>query len=635
MSAVRAQRRLAAVLAADVVGYSRIMAADEAGTHARLKALRKDLMEPEIGAHHGRIAKLMGDGALVEFASVVDAVECAAAIQTGVAERQADLPAEQRIAFRIGINIGDIIIEGDDIYGDGVNVAARLEQLADPGEICVSRNVYNEVKNKIGFGFKPAAEHKVKNIPEPLMVYRLIADGGVLAKTLGLSRATTRKWRWVALAAAALVAVVVGAGVWAVGPRQLASLAGLSSSRVDPWELPAEPSIAVLPFANLTNDPEQEYFVDGITSDIITDLSRFSTLFVIAGNSTFRYKGQAVKVQDVARELGVRYLLEGSVQRTGEALRINAQLIDAISGHHVWAEHYDRPAKDFFAVQREITQNIVGTIGSERGGLLQAELERIADSSTENLAAYEFFLRGVSHDERETKEDNLLARRMFEQAIQTDPSYARAIAELNLSHLQDIWGNWTDSREQALLHAEEFARRAIEVDRSEPLGYAALGFVYQLRARNDQAIPLIEKAHSLNPNDYFIKYSLGYAYAYAGSPEQGIALIKEAHRLNPEYPEGSLRDLAQAYFFAHRYQDAIATLSKIARRHRTSYWLYLAASHAQLDQIDEARAAIAEALKLDPTLTLTDEIKRREENGLAAANAGHLRGALRKAGMPE
>ncbi|HEX6111622.1 MAG TPA: adenylate/guanylate cyclase domain-containing protein [Geminicoccaceae bacterium] len=628
-------RRLAAILAADVVGYSRLMAVDEAGTHARLTALRKEFIEPKIAEHHGRVVKLVGDGVLVEFGSVVDAVECAAAIQTGVAERQADLPAEQRIAFRIGINIGDIIIEGDDIYGDGVNVAARLEQLADPGEICVSRNVYKEVKNKIGFGFKPAAEHKVKNIPEPLMVYRLIADRGVLAKTLGLSRATTPKWRWVALAAAALVAVVVGAGVWAVGPRQLASLAGLSSSRVQPWELPAEPSIAVLPFANLTNDPEQEYFVDGITSDIITDLSRFSTLFVISANSTFRYKGQAVKGQDVARELGVRYLLEGSVQRTGEALRINAQLIDAISGQHVWAEHYDRPAKDFFAVQREITQNIVGTIGSERGGLLQAELERIAHSSTENLAAYEFFLRGVSHDERETKEDNLLARRMFEKAIQTDPSYARAIAELSLSHLHDIWGNWTESREQALLHAEEFARRAIEVDRSEPLGYAALGFVYQLRARNDQAIPLIERAHALNPNDYFIKYSLGYAYAYAGSPEQGIALIKEAHRLNPEYPEGSLRDLAQAYFFAHRYQDAIATLSKIVRRHRTSYWLYLAASHAQLDQIEKARAAVAEALKLDSTLTLAAEIKRREENGLARANAEHLRQALRKAGMPE
>jgi adenylate cyclase len=627
-------RRLAAILAADVVGYSRLMAVDETGTHARLKTLRKDFIEPKIAEHHGRIVKLAGDGALIEFGSVVDAVECAAEIQCCITESQKDVPNDRRIAFRIGINLGDIIIEHEDIYGDGVNVAARLEQLAEPGGVCVARNVYNEVKNKIDLEFKPAGEHKVKNIPESLVVYRLVADRGALAKTLGLRPCATPNWRWTALAAMAL-AVLVGTGVWAVGQHQLAMLAGLSSSQVDPWELPAEPSIAVLPFANLTNDPEEEYFVDGITSDIITDLSRFSTLFVIAANSTFHYKGQAVKVREVARELGVRYVLEGSVQRIGETIRINAQLIDAISGHHVWAEHYDRPARDLFAVQREITQNIVGAIGSGSGGLQQAELERIARRSTEDLTAYDFYLRGVSYDERQTKEDNLRARLMFEKAIQADPSYARAIAELSESYLHEVWGNWTQAREQALLHAEELARRAIEADRSEPFGYATLGFVYQLRARNDQAIPLIEKAEELNPNDYSIKYSLGYAYAYAGSPERGVDLIKEAHRLNPEHPEESTRNLAQAYFFAHRYRDAIATLRKIAQRHRTSYWLYLAASHAQLEQIEEARAAVAEALKLDPTLMLAAEITRREENGLARANAEHLREALRKAGMPE
>ena len=628
-------RRLAAILAADVVGYSRLMAVDEAGTHARLKALRQDFIEPEIAEHHGRIVKLTGDGALVEFASVVDAVECAAAIQTGVAERQADLPEDRRIAFRIGINIGDVIIEDGEIYGDGVNVATRLEQLAEPGAICVARTVYDHAKAKVTLGFEPMGEHRAKNIPEPITVYRVISEPGPLAKVLGLKRAGTRAWRLGALAAAAAIAVVVGAGVWVLGPGQLASLLEPSTSPYGPWEVPAEPSIAVLPFANLTNHPGEEYFVDGITSDIITDLSRFSTLFVIAANSTFHYKGQAVKVREVARELGVRYVLEGSVQRIGGTIRINAQLIDAISGHHVWAEHYDRPAQDLFAVQKQITQNIVGTIGSESGGLMQAELERIAHSSTDNLTAYDFYLRGVAYDLRRTKEDNLLARRMFEQAVRADPSYARAVAALGDSYLQDIWGDWAESREQALLRAEEFAQQAIEVDSSEPWGYAVLGFAYQLRARNDQAIPLIEKAHALNPNDYHITYSLGYAHAYAGSPERGIDLIEEAHRLNPEHPEDSLRNLAQAYFFAHRYQDAIATLSKIAQRHRTSYWLYLAASHAQLDQIEQARAAIGEALKLDPALTLAAEIKRREDNGLARANADHLREALRKAGLPE
>jgi adenylate cyclase len=628
-------RRLAAILAADVVGFSQLMAVDEAGTHARLKALRQDFIEPQIAERHGRVIKLAGDGALVEFPSVVDAVECAAELQRCITESQKDVPNDRRIAFRMGINLGDIIIEGEDIYGDGVNVAARLEQLAEPGGVCIARNVHNEIKNKTDLAFRPAGEYKVKNIPEPLMVYRLIADRGALARTLGLGRAAGQKWRWVALAAAAFAAVVVGSGIWIVGPGRLASLLELSTSPLGPWAVPAEPSIAVLPFANLTNEPGEGYFVDGITTDIITDLSRFSTLFVIAADSTFHYKGQAVKVRDIARELGVRYVLEGSVQRTGDALRINAQLIDAINGHHVWAEHYDRPAQDLFAVQREITQNIVGTIGAESGGLMQAELERIAHSSTENLTAYDFYLRGVSYDERNTKEDNLLARQMYEKAIKADPSFARAIAELSLSYLHDVWGNWAESREQALLHAEEFARRAIEVDRSEPFGYAALGFAYQLRARNDQAIPLIEKAHALNPNDYSIKYSLGYAYAYAGSPERGIELLTEAQRLNPEHPEESIRNLAQAYFFAHRYRDAIATLSKTTQRHRTSYWLYLAASHAQLDQIEKARAAVAEALKLDSTLTLAAEIKRREENGLARANAEHLRQALRKAGMPE
>ena len=268
-------RRLAAILAADVVGYSRLMAVDEAGTHARLTALRKDFIEPKIAEHHGRVVKLTGDGALVEFGSVVDAVECAAAIQTGVAERQADVPEDQRIALRIGINIGDVIIEDGEIYGDGVNVATRLEQLAEPGEICVARTVYDHAKAKVACGFQPMGEHRAKNIPEPITVYRVISEPGSLAKVLGLKRAGTRTWRLGALAVAAAVAVVVGAGVWVVGPAQLASLLEPSTSPYGPWEVPAEPSIAVLPFANLTNDPQEEYFVDGITSDIITDLSRF------------------------------------------------------------------------------------------------------------------------------------------------------------------------------------------------------------------------------------------------------------------------------------------------------------------------------------------------------------------------
>jgi adenylate cyclase len=629
------ERRLAAVLAADVVGYSRLMAADEWGTHERLKALRKDFIEPKIAEHRGRVVKLTGDGALVEFASVVDAVECAAAIQSGVAERQATLTEEQRIAFRIGINIGDIIVEDDDIYGDGVNVAARLEALAAPGGICVARNVYNQVKSKVAFGFEPMGEHQVKNIPEPVVVYRVLPGSGPVAKISARERPGAR-WGWSAAGATALLLLALaGGGLFALYHREPATVAPVSG-QAEALPLPAKPSIAVLPFSNLSDDRAQDFFVDGITNDIMTDLSRFSTLFVIAANSTFRYKGQAVKVQDVARELGVRYVIEGSVQRTAEVLRINVQLIDATTGHHMWAERYERPAEDLFAVQQEITRQIASLTASERGGpVFKAELERIERRPTQSLSAYEYFLRGVSHRNLETREDTQLALQMFEQASELDPRYARAIANLGLTHLDEIWGDWSESREQSLASSEELARRAIEIDPSEPLGYMVLGIAHQLRGEADQAIALIEQAHALNPNDVHIKQGLASTLAYVGFPDRAIALLEEAQRLDPYYPEVILRDIGQAQFFARRYADALATFSKIARRHRTSYWLYVAAGHAQLEQLDEARAAVEEALKLNPNLTLEREIDRRIENGLAPTNAEHLRAALRKAGLPE
>jgi adenylate cyclase len=510
----RADRRLTAILAADVVGYSRLMAADEKGTHARLKGLRKDFIEPTVAEHHGRIVKLTGDGALVEFGSVVDAVECAAAIQAGVAERQAGQPNDRRIVFRIGINIGDVIIEDDDIYGDGVNVAARLEGLAEPGGICVSRNVYNQVKNKVAFGFEPMGEHQVKNIPEPVIAYRVLPDPGPVAKIIGLKHAGRPKWRWAMVATTALAIVALaGGGLFALYHRQEAPVEA-ASSQTEPLPLPAKPSIAVLPFTNLSDDPAQDYLVDGITNDIITDLSKFSTLFVIAANSTFRYKGQAVKVQDIARDLGVRYLLEGSVQRAGDVLRVNAQLIDATTGRHIWAERYNRTAADLFTVQQEMTRQIAGLIASERGGpVTKAELERIVRRPTQNMSAYEYFLRGVGHRNLETKEDTQLAREMFEKAAEIDPRYARAIANIGLTYQDDIWGEWTASRERSLAKSEELARRAIEIDPSEPLGYMVLGSTYQFRGKADQAISMLEKAQALNPNDVHIKHGLASALA--------------------------------------------------------------------------------------------------------------------------
>jgi adenylate cyclase len=343
-------RRLAAILAADVVGYSRLMAADEQGTHERLKALRKDFIERKIAEHHGRIVKLMGDGALVEFGSVVDAVQCAAAIQKGAVERQADLPEDQRITFRIGINIGDIIIEDDDIYGDGVNVAARLEQLAEPGGICVSRNVYNQVKNKVVFGFESTGEHNVKNLPEPVTVYRLLAGPGPMIGAVTPKKPRAPTWRTAALAVTAAIVLVAAAGTaWWYRDRPVEAEAEAASPFLD------QPSIAVLPFDNLSGDPEQQYFADGMAEDLITDLSKTSGLFVIARNSSFRLKGAPIDPQQVARDLGVRYLLEGSVRRVGDRVRINAQLIDATTSGHVWAERYDGSLADVFALQDRVT----------------------------------------------------------------------------------------------------------------------------------------------------------------------------------------------------------------------------------------------------------------------------------------
>jgi adenylate cyclase len=361
-------RRLAAILAADVVGYSRLMAADEKGTHARVKALRQDFIEPKIAEHHGRVAKLMGDGALVEFPSVVDAVECAAAIQCGVAERQADLPEDRRIAFRIGINIGDVIVEEGDVYGDGVNVAARLEALAEPGEICVARNVYNQVKSKVAFGFDPMREHRVKNIPEPVTVYRVITGPGPVARTLGLKRAGTPRRLLGALAAAALVLLVAagGAGLWlrsqdssTVAPQQSVTPATTAGAPPVTAQAPLDKyRIAVLPFANISADPEDEYFADGMTEEMISKLSRLRDLSVIARTSIMQYKGTGKNIVEIGRELQVGTVLEGSVRKAGDRLRITAQLIDVASQAHLWSEDYDRDLTDVFAIQSDVAQHV-------------------------------------------------------------------------------------------------------------------------------------------------------------------------------------------------------------------------------------------------------------------------------------
>ena len=394
-----------------------------------------------------------------------------------------------------------------------------------------------------------------------------------------------------------------------------------------------KPSIAVLPFTNLSQDPEQEYFADGITKNIIANLSKFRNLFVIASNTSFYYKNKSVKVHEVGRELGVRYILEGSVQRTVDELHIDAELIEAETAHHVWTESYHRDAQDLFVVQKEITRSIVSTIGSSV--LLKVEIDRLIRTPTESSEAYDYYLRGQLHYGRETKEDNLLALQFFEKAIKIDPDFTLAVAALSTSYLAEIWGNWFTSRQQSLQEAELYALRAIELDEAEAWGYQALGDVYQFRGDIEQAISMWQKAYDVNPNDYYTLSGLGYGIAYTGNPQKGLPMMEEAVRMNPYCGERQLRSLAQAYFFAGRYQDVVDTLRKITRRHRPSFWLYLAASNAQLGRPKEAEAAVARALVLKPDLSLDHEIRRRERNGMSAENAIHLRNALMKAGLPE
>jgi adenylate cyclase len=423
-------RRLAAILAADLVGYTRLMSADEAGTLARLKALREDVLEPIVAAHQGRVVKLIGDGLLVEFTSAVEAVACATEWQEHVVEQEAARDPNARLQFRIGINIGDVIVEGDDLYGEGVNIAARMEGLAEPGGICLSAKVHQEVVNKLPLAFEDLGAKKLKNVSEPVRVYRISPgshdDQGIRQADSGLARSD-------------------------------------------------KPSIAVLPFTNMSDDPEQSYFSDGITEDIITELSRFHTLFVIARNSTFAYKGQAVKVQDVGRDLGVAYVVEGSVRKSGARVRVTSQLVETASGNHVWADRYDRSIDEIFAVQDELVQRIVTTLVRRVEDVTR---ETIARKLPENMAAYDYVLRGYPHVFRAASPgDTARAREFLEKALVADPSYGRAQAVLALSHLVDVFMFWATDPAASMKLAYETAQKAVRLDNSDNVTHWVLGEV--------------------------------------------------------------------------------------------------------------------------------------------------------------
>jgi adenylate cyclase len=544
-------RRLAAILAADVVGYSRLMAADEAGTHARLKALRQDLIEPKIAEHHGRTVKLMGDGALVEFASVVDAVECAVAIQEGVAERQAELPEAQRIQFRIGINIGDVIFEGEDIYGDGVNVAARLEALAKPGGICVSRTVYDHTKSKVAFGFDSMGDPRVKNIPESVTVYRVITDPGPVAKVLRLKRAGTRRWRLALAAAAAVVLVVAagGVGLW-LRSDDRATIAPHQTVAVAPQAALDKYRIAVLPFVNMSADAENEYFSDGITEELISKLSRLHDLTVIARTSVMKYKDTDKSVAEIGRELRAGTILDGSVRKAGDRLRITAQLVDVASEGHLWSQDYDRTLEDVFAIQSDVAQHVAQALQIT---LKPVEKTQLAKAGTDDLEAYNAYLQGLYHYNTWSKEGLEKSIAYFEQAIGRDPKFAKAFAAMAFSYDLHAEMGYLPP-DEAFPKLKEAAHRALEIDATTAEAYTALavaaGYYDRDWIRADQTY---RRALELNPNSAVTHDWYGSVYLSAmGRYEEGIAHTKRATELDPLTTQVT-SDLGWAYVLARRH----------------------------------------------------------------------------------
>lgn len=557
MAEERIDRRLAAIFAGDIAGYSRLMSIDEEGTLRQLKAHRKELVDPRIIEHRGRIVKTTGDGMLVEFVSVVDAVRCAVDIQRGMTDRNTHVPPEKRIQFRIGLNVGDIIIDGDDIYGDGVNVAARLEALAEPGGIMVSRVVHDQVQDKLSFGFDDLGEQTVKNIARPVGVHRIQLTMPVKAATGTTERTTTDR-----------------------------------------------PSIAVLPFANMSGDPEQEYFADGISEDIITGLSKLRWFFIIARNSSFAYKGKAVDVKRAARELGVRYVLEGSVRKGGNRVRITAQLIDAATGNHIWADRYDGELTDVFALQDEITRKVVAAIEPK---LLEAEGVRSQNRSPEDLGAWDLVIQANSLFWRMTRTEGHAAIATLKRAIERYPDYGPAHSMLAFMLLLSQLTGWNRD-ESAAKQAAALAKRAAELDDSDPWVHMALGYVAFSMRRTDEAVEEFRQALELNPNFAAAHGYLGFALAMAGRSDEAIPHAEQAIQMSPQDPQNAIFNtaIAVALYLAGRYPEAVA-FGRKALQQRTQFTsghrIYVA-SLAQAGQVEEARESLSQLKEAFPEMTI-------------------------------
>ena len=604
------------------------MREDEEATVRTITTYR-EVIGSVVRKHRGEVVDSPGDNILAEFGSVVDAVRSAVEVQEELKARNAELAENRRMEFRIGINLGDVIHEEKRIYGDGVNVAARVESLADAGGICVSRSAYDQVKDKLTLGYEYLGEHDVKNIAEPVRIYRVLMDPEAAGKVIGEKKVEPKRGLRVALAAVIVLLLVVGGLlIWrtASPPVEVASVEKMA------FPLPEKPSIAVLPFDNLTGDPQQEYFSDGMTEEIITALSKVPYLFVIARNSTFSYKGKPVKIRQVAEELGVRYVLEGSVRRSGDRVRVTAQLIDAIKGHHLWAERYERELKDTFALQDEITGNILSALAVKLTRGEQATLRR---KGTDNLEARLKVLQARWYHNRMTKEGSLRARQLAEEALDLDPEYASAYLLLGWGHIRDVFYGWSKSRKKSLEQALELAQKAISLDESSPSGYSLLSSIYMFKKQYEKAIAEAERAIALDPNGDGFYSQLGGILHMVGRKQEAIEPLEKAIRLNPMAPSYYFRRLGTAYRDLGRYEEAIVQLKKAINLSPDSLYPHsaLAATYSLAGRDEEARAEVSEVLRIQPKITLESLAKRVAYKN--KADIDRIINALRKAGLPE
>jgi adenylate cyclase len=629
MTAQEVKRKLTAILSADVKGYSRLMGEDEKETVRTLNAY-KEVMAGLIEHHRGRVVDAPGDNVLAEFASVVDAVECAVEIQKELKTRNAELPGNRRMEFRIGVNLGDVIEDGEQILGDGVNIAARLESLSKAGGVCISGTAYDQVENKLSLGYEYLGEQTVKNIAKPVRVYRVLMEPEAAGKLIGEKKTKPRQWQRAALIVVGILIIVAAAFViWRLYFHPAPPLEVASKEKMV-FQLPDKPSVAVLPFTNMSGDPKEDYLGDGIAEEIITALSKTPKLFVIARNSTFVYKGKSVSIKEVAETLGVQYVLEGSVRKTGNKVRITAQLIDALSGRHLWAERYDRDLKDIFAMQDEISLKITNVLNVK---LSDGETALFLGRGTKNLEAYLKMMQARALFIRVNKENNAQAKKLFEEVIRMDPNYAMAYAFLAFGYSFDVILGASQSPEESIARGIEMAQKSISLDNKICFPHGALSGFYFLKHDYDKAISEAEIGVALEPNSAYSYSFLGAALLYSSRYGEAISAFEKAIRLDPIPAMTTLNGLAHSLRMAGRYEEAVAIFKKLLQKlpdHLVGH-VGLTATYSMMGRDADARAQAKEVLRIDPNFSVDSYSKSHLYKNKDDWN--RYMDALRKAGL--